>query len=69
MNLQDVCCPYDECSDKGQVGKGNVVWFHKARQRCKCQTMPVVRGDRLEGVLTLENVGEFFMVHGATRHA
>ena len=37
-------------------------------QRCKCQTMPVVRDDHLEGVLTLENVGEFFMVHGA-RHS
>jgi len=38
MNLQSVFCPYEECPDKGQTGKGNVVWFHKARQRCKCQT-------------------------------
>jgi CBS domain-containing protein len=37
-------------------------------QRCRCQTMPVVKGDALAGVLTLDNVGEFFMVHGATRH-
>lgn len=34
-------------------------------QGSKCQTMPVVRGGDLLGVLTLENVGEFFMVHGA----
>lgn len=31
------------------------------------RTMPVVRDGTLLGVLTLDNVGEFFMVHGATR--
>lgn len=34
-------------------------------QGSKCQTMPVVRDGDLLGVLTMENVGEFFMVHGA----
>ena len=38
-------------------------------QGSKCQTMPVVRGGELLGVLTMENVGEFFMVHGAVGKA
>jgi Zn-dependent protease len=37
-------------------------------QGSKCHTMPVVSDGKLMGVLTLENVGEFFMVHGATRN-
>jgi CBS domain-containing protein len=36
-------------------------------QGSRCHTMPVVRDGELLGVLTLENVGEFFMVHGATK--
>lgn len=60
MNLQDVFCPYEECSDKGQVGKGNVVWFHKARQRCKCQTcgrtFSYRRGSMFYGLRTDEAV-------------
>jgi Zn-dependent protease len=36
-------------------------------QQCKCHTMPVLRDSALAGVLTMDNVGEFFMVHGATR--
>jgi Zn-dependent protease/CBS domain-containing protein len=36
-------------------------------QRCKCHTMPVLRESTLAGVLTMDNVGEFFMVHGATK--
>src|SRR5579859_3201742 len=38
MNLQAVFCPYEGCPDKWEVGKGNVVWFQRKRQRCKCQT-------------------------------
>jgi len=38
MNLQDVFCPYEGCPDKNEVNKGNVVWFQRKRQRCKCQT-------------------------------
>jgi CBS domain-containing protein len=36
-------------------------------QGSKCHTMPVVQDGVLRGVLTLDNVGEFFMVHGASR--
>jgi Zn-dependent protease len=36
-------------------------------QGSKCHTMPVVQDGALCGVLTLDNVGEFFMVHGASR--
>jgi len=38
MDLQDIFCPYEECADKWEVGKGNVVWFQRKRKRCKCQT-------------------------------
>jgi len=32
---------------------------------CGCQSLPVVRGRQLLGVLTLENVGEYMMIQGA----
>lgn len=38
MSLQDVFCPYEGCVDKGVMGKGNIVWWQKARKRCKCQS-------------------------------
>lgn len=38
MNLQEVFCPDEGCVDKGKVGQGNVVWFQRKRQRCKCQS-------------------------------
>jgi Zn-dependent protease/CBS domain-containing protein len=34
-----------------------------------CASVPVVDGDRLEGLLTLENVGEYLMVSAALRDA
>ena len=58
MNLQDVYCPYPECSDKGEVGKGNVVWFSRVRQRCKCRscgrTFSYRRGTLFYGLRTAE---------------
>lgn len=36
-------------------------------QGSRCHTMPVLRDGELLGVLTLDNVGEFFMIQGATR--
>ncbi len=36
-------------------------------RRCRCKTLPVVRGHELLGVLTTENVGEFMMVQSAMR--
>ena len=38
MNLQDVYCPYEACPDKGEVNKGNVVWFSRVQRRCKCRS-------------------------------
>ena len=58
MNLQDVFCPYEECVDKGQTGKGNIVWFQRARQRCKCtscgRTFSYRRGTPFYGLRTDE---------------
>jgi CBS domain-containing protein len=34
-------------------------------QSCSCRSLPVVRGGRLVGVLTTDNVGEFLMVQAA----
>ncbi len=36
-------------------------------QSCNCHALPVVRGGRLLGVLTLDNVGELLMVEAALR--
>jgi Zn-dependent protease len=36
-------------------------------QECRCHTLPVLSGDRLEGVLTADNVGEFMMIDAALR--
>ena len=38
-------------------------------QACACQAMPVVRGQTLLGLLTMENVGEYVMVRAALRGA
>jgi Zn-dependent protease/predicted transcriptional regulator len=34
-------------------------------RECGCQSLPVVRGHRLLGLLTLDNVGEFMMIRAA----
>jgi Zn-dependent protease len=36
-------------------------------QTCQCQTVPVMHQERLVGLLTQENVGEFLMIQAATR--
>jgi Zn-dependent protease/predicted transcriptional regulator len=38
-------------------------------QECRCQALPVLSDHRLDGVLTLENVGEFVMIEAALRAA
>jgi CBS-domain-containing membrane protein len=34
-------------------------------QSCQCHTLPVLRGGRLVGLLTADNVGEFLMIQTA----
>jgi len=36
-------------------------------QACQCQTAPVTHAEKLVGVLTQDNVGEFLMIQAATR--
>ncbi len=36
-------------------------------QDCDCHSMPVVRGDQLVGLLTMDNLGEFLMIQSALR--
>jgi len=38
-------------------------------QTCDCHALPVIRDDRLVGVLTLDNVGELMMVQAAVKEA
>jgi predicted transcriptional regulator len=38
-------------------------------QSCSCRSVPVVRGGRLVGILTTDNVGEFLMVRAAVQGA
>jgi Zn-dependent protease/predicted transcriptional regulator len=36
-------------------------------QACQCQTVPVIHQERLVGLLTQDNIGEFLMIQAATR--
>jgi len=38
-------------------------------QGCRCHTMPVMRGQELVGLLTMDNIGEFMMIEAALRGA
>jgi CBS-domain-containing membrane protein len=38
-------------------------------QSCACHTLPVVHGERLVGLLTMDNLGEFVRVQSALRAA
>jgi Zn-dependent protease len=41
----------------------------KVLQQCGCRSLPVEHNGELMGMLTLENVGEFMMIHSAMRRA
>jgi len=34
-------------------------------QACACHTLPVVRDGRLVGLVTMDNIGEFVLIHAA----
>jgi CBS domain-containing protein len=34
-------------------------------QNCQCRTLPVIRNGRLEGLVTMDNLGEFMMIQAA----
>jgi predicted transcriptional regulator len=38
-------------------------------QGCDCRIMPVLKEDKLIGMLNMENVGEFIMINSALRKA
>ena len=38
-------------------------------QECDCHSIPIVHGSQLVGIITMENVGEFLAIRGATRSA
>jgi len=37
-------------------------------QECNCRTLPVMQDNRLVGLLTAENLGEFIMIQSALKH-
>ena len=41
----------------------------KVLQGCRCRSLPVEHDGELVGMLTLENVGEFMMIHSAMKRA
>lgn len=38
-------------------------------QSCKCRSLPVVHDGQLVGMLTMDNIGEFFMIQSALRRS
>jgi CBS-domain-containing membrane protein len=36
-------------------------------QECNCHTMPVIHDGRLAGLLTMDNVGEYFLIQAALK--
>ena len=36
-------------------------------QEGNCYTLPIIEGDRLVGIITMENIGEYLAIHGAIR--
>jgi len=38
-------------------------------QGCDCRIMPVLKEDKLVGLLNMENIGEFIMINTALRKA
>jgi hypothetical protein len=36
-------------------------------KNCNCHIMPILSGDKLVGILNMENVGEFLMIHTALK--
>ena len=38
-------------------------------QGCDCRIMPVLRGEKLVGLLTMENIGELMMIQSALKGA
>jgi len=38
-------------------------------QECECHTMPVVHDGRLVGLLTMENLGEYFLIQAAMKRS
>jgi signal-transduction protein with cAMP-binding, CBS, and nucleotidyltransferase domain len=36
-------------------------------QECECHTMPVVHDGRLVGLLTMDNLGEYFLIQAAMK--
>ena len=38
-------------------------------QNCDCRTMPVIKKGELIGLLNMENIGEFMMIHSALKKA
>ena len=52
-----------EIADPGEMLDGALTRL----QGCECSSLPVVRDNRVLGIVTMENIGELMMLQGALR--
>jgi CBS-domain-containing membrane protein len=55
--------PHFETAESSEMAEG----AFRRLQSSPCPALPVLQGDRLVGVLTLDNIGEFLTLQSALR--
>ena len=61
--------PASRTSLKYKTGAKPVETAFARLEQCRCRTIPVLRGDKVTGLLTMDNLGEFLRIHTALDRA